>query len=217
MTEIASSVMVRDVDHCGIVAGIIDRIGLVEIVNREIGIHQLEQVSAGVVVKAMILNGLGLVSAPLYLFEQFLVGKATEHRLGKGVRPAHLNDDRLGRVLDDLYEAGITQLFVKIALAIAKKEGVLTESLHLDATSFHVHGQYIGEQKCSREEPVPIHITYGSSRDHRPDLKQFIVDMMCSSDGDIPLYLRVGDGKESDQAIFARLIKEFNQNWEMDS
>jgi transposase len=29
--------------------------------------------------KAMILNGLGFLSAPLYLFENFFVGKATEH------------------------------------------------------------------------------------------------------------------------------------------
>jgi len=49
----------------------------------------------------MILNGLGFVSA-LYMFEKFFVGKATEHLLGR-VRPEHLNDDRLGRVLDKLY------------------------------------------------------------------------------------------------------------------
>lgn len=55
----------------------------------------------------MILNGLGFVSAPLYLFEKFFVGKATEHLLGEGVCPEHLNDDRLGRVLDKLYEAGL--------------------------------------------------------------------------------------------------------------
>ncbi|NEO12290.1 MAG: hypothetical protein F6J98_23785 [Moorea sp. SIO4G2] len=36
-------------------------------------------------------------------------------------------------------------------------------------------------------------------RDHRPDLKQFILDLMCSGDGDIPLYLRVADGNEVDE------------------
>ncbi|NER37776.1 MAG: DUF4277 domain-containing protein [Oscillatoria sp. SIO1A7] len=59
------------------------------------------------------------------------------------MRPEHLNDDQQGRVLDDLYEAGLTQLVVKIALAIAKKEEILTECLHLDSTSFHVHGEHI--------------------------------------------------------------------------
>jgi len=50
--------------------------------------------------KAMILNGLGFLSAPLYLFEEYFVGKATEHLIGEGVLPEHLNDDRLGRELD---------------------------------------------------------------------------------------------------------------------
>lgn len=53
-------------------------------------------------VKAMIINGLGFVSSVLYLFEQFYEGKATEHLIGSGVRAEHLNDDRLGRVLDQL-------------------------------------------------------------------------------------------------------------------
>ncbi len=35
----------------------------------------------------MILNGLGFLSAPLYLFENFFVGKATEHLIGEGVLP----------------------------------------------------------------------------------------------------------------------------------
>lgn len=171
--------------------------------------------SPGIIVKAMILNGLGLVSAPLYLFPQFFVGKATEYRMGEGITPEHLNDDRLGRVLDELYASGITQLFVKVALAAAKKFRVNTQSKHLDSTSFHVHGQYLREPALTGE-PVPIEITYGYSRDHRPDLKQFIVDLICTSDGDIPLYLRVASGNESDSAIFAKLMKEFRENWDMD-
>jgi transposase len=50
----------------------------------------------------MILNGLGFVSAPLYLFGQFFQGKATEQLLGAGIKPEHLNDDRLGNVLDEV-------------------------------------------------------------------------------------------------------------------
>ena len=93
---LASLIRVQDLDHCGIVAGIIDQMGLVEQINQELGTHPQEIISAGVAVKAMILNGLGLVSAPLYLFEKFFVGKATEHLLGEGIEPEHLNDDREG-------------------------------------------------------------------------------------------------------------------------
>lgn len=54
-----------------------------------------------------------------------------------------LADDRLGRVLDQLYLAGLTKLFVSIALKVAVKEDVCVESLHLDSSSFHVHGEYL--------------------------------------------------------------------------
>lgn len=64
----------------------------------------------------MILNGLGFVSARLYLFEKFFIGKATEHLLGEGIHPEHLNDDRLGRVLDKLYSKGLTEVFVTVAV-----------------------------------------------------------------------------------------------------
>jgi transposase len=93
----ASNIRVQDLDHCGIVAGICDEMGLVEQIDKLLGTHPQEIISPGRVVKAMILNGLGFVSAPLYLFEKFFVGKATEHLLGEGIRPEHLNDDRDGK------------------------------------------------------------------------------------------------------------------------
>lgn len=74
--------------------------GLVEVIDHQIAPHPQQTVSTGVALKAMILNGLGFISAPLYLFEQFFVGKATEHLLGAGITAKHLNDDRLGRALD---------------------------------------------------------------------------------------------------------------------
>ena len=57
---------IQNIDHLGIVAGIIDSIGIVEIINELIGIEKDEKVNAGQVVKAMIINGLGFVSKPLY-------------------------------------------------------------------------------------------------------------------------------------------------------
>jgi|GEM_PF-6888605 len=50
---------VQDIDHLGIIVGIVDEIGIVEIINDLLGTHPQEQVSAGHVVKALILNCLG--------------------------------------------------------------------------------------------------------------------------------------------------------------
>jgi transposase len=197
----SAEISVKTVNHLGIIAGLVDEIGLVEQIDQFLGRHPKEVVSAGQVVKAMILNGLGIVSAPLYLFERFFEGKATEHLIGSGVRAEHLNDDRLGRVLDQLYLAGLTRLFVSIALKAAAQFGVATNTLHLDSSSFHVHGEYeanstevsfvvdkpasVDEESFEVATPKPIHITHGYSRDHRPDLKQFIIDLICSGDGDV--------------------------------
>ena len=144
----------------------IDEIGIVEILNERLGIDAREKVSTGVIVKAMILNGLGFVSAPLYLFEQFFKGKATEQLLGWGVKPEYLNDDRLGNALDEIEAGGLSELFLAVSLAAADKFEVKRETAHLDSTSFHVDGTY------GNSEPGAIEITYGYSRDHRPDLKQ---------------------------------------------
>jgi transposase len=208
---ITSAIRVENLDHLGIVAGLIDEIGLVELLNQRLGIDPREKVSTGVIVKAMLLNGLGFVSAPLYLFEQFFKGKATEQLLGGGVKPEHLNDDRLGHVLDELYEAGLSDLFLEISLQATRRFGVKLETAHLDSTSFHLDGQY--EQTAENSAPGVVQITYGYSRDHRPDLKQFMMNLICVGDGDIPVLMEIASGNQSDKARFAGLLQDFRQQW----
>jgi hypothetical protein len=50
----------------------------------------------------MILNCLGFLSAPRYLFSEVFESKPVAHLLGEGIEARHLNDDRIGRVLDRL-------------------------------------------------------------------------------------------------------------------
>ena len=219
-----SQIDVQDLDHLGIIAGIVDDIGIVEIIDRELGKHPHEKVSAGQVVKAMILNCMGFLTSPLYLFSEFFAGKATEHLIGTGVTAEHLNESRLGRVMDQLYEYGITLIFVKIASEMTKKFGISTKHAHLDGTSIAVHGKYEtkkeGEGREEEEsivesgEPVAITITEGYSRDHRPDLKQFTWHLMTSEEEGIPLYMNVGDGNKRDQSAFPEVIKAFRAEWE---
>ena len=66
-----SQIKVQDIDNLSILAGIIDEMSLVDFFNQLLGTHSQEIISAGQVVKAMIINGLGFICAPLYLFEKF--------------------------------------------------------------------------------------------------------------------------------------------------
>ena len=72
--NLSQEIQVKNLDHLGIVAGIIDDIELVEQLDQLVGQQPGEIVSPGHVVKAIILNGLGFVSAPLYLFSRFFEG-----------------------------------------------------------------------------------------------------------------------------------------------
>ncbi len=58
------SIEVTNVDHLGIVAGIIDEIGIEQKINQLLGEELSEKITGGQVVKGMVLNGLGLVSSP---------------------------------------------------------------------------------------------------------------------------------------------------------
>lgn len=203
---------VEDIDHLGIIAGIVDQTGLEALVNGCLGTHVQQKVSPGQGIKAMILNGLGFVSAPLYLYEEFFVGKATEHLLGAGIEPAHLNDDYLGRLLDKVWAYGPSQLFSVVSMAAYQTFGLNSRRYHLDSSSLSVHGAY----ERTNDEPGCIEITHGYSKDHRPDLKQFVVETICTNDGGIPLAFEVASGNQSDKAVFAERLKTFAEHWSVD-
>lgn len=225
---------IQNIDHLGIVAGIIDSIGIVEIINELIGVEKDEKVNAGQVVKAMIINGLGFVSKPLYMFPEYFETIACEHLIGTGVKPEYLNDDKLGRVMDKLFIKGLDTIFFIIAVKAAQKFGVSLSTSHLDSSSIHVHGQYntslpevifenqkIGNnqelEEIAVKSPKEITITYGYSRDHRPDLKQFIIERICSGDGDIPIFLKLASGNQADSSCFGQIAVEYHKQLEVNS
>jgi len=173
---------VYDLGHLGRVASILDRIRLVENVDRFVGPRPGEKVSTGMALRAAVLNALSFVCAPLYLFGHLFQGKPTEL----------LNDDRVGRMLDTLYAAGVTELFLEVA----------------------VHRRY-EETKETEEEGGATRITYGYSRDHRPDLQQWVMNLVCADTGGFPCSLPLGDGNQSDQEAQVPLSACYRQGLDL--
>jgi transposase len=78
----------------------------------------------------------------------------------------------------------------------------------------YVEGEYkLSVEREDKEDQV-IHITHGHSKDGRPDLKQFVLNLVCWGDGDIPAFLELGDGNQSDKKEFAEVLKRFNEQWQ---
>ena len=196
---------VKNLDHLGIIAGIIDEIGIESIINEAIGVDKREKVSGGKIVKAIILNGLGMLSKPLYVFHEFFQDKAVENLLGLGIKSEEMNDDKIGRVMDKLRAYGLERLWRKIGLSVVKIYEIDRKYSHLDSTSISVEGEY------KQSEEGVINITYGYSKDKRPDLKQFMINLIVSQDGDVPLGIKMGSGNESDQKRFGEIIKAYQE------
>jgi transposase len=110
-----------------------------------------------------------------------------------------LHDDRLGRGLARLYTATTPEFILAVVRRAIDEFGVTLDELHNDSTSVMFHGDY-----ASAAEPGTYHgrpqpaITWGHSKDHRPDLKQLLFTLTLAKDGGVPVYFSVDSGNTND-------------------
>jgi len=197
---------VKRLDHLGIIAGVIKDLNLIEMIDERIEPDEQEEISTGEAIAGMIINGLGFSQKPLSLTPLFFRNKPLEHLFREGVEAEHFNRFKLGRSLDKVYDYGTECLFSELALSVCEAEGVDLQFRHLDTTTFSVTGEY---QPDTDEQA--IHITRGYSKDHRPDLRQAVLETMVSQDGGIPLACKCHDGNASDNTIFKDRANELIQ------
>jgi len=191
------AVSVERLDHLGVVASVIKELGIIEMIDARLPRHDQEAITAGEAVAGMILNGLGFSNRPLSLTPQFFVNKPLDVLFRPGVHADMFNRFKLGRSLDEVSTYGCDLLFSELALAVCVQEGIDQRFNHLDTTSFSLSGEYAPES----DEHVLI-ITHGYSKDHRPDLKQAVLELMVSQDGGVPLLSKSWDGNTSDTKVF---------------
>ena len=111
---------------------------------------------------------------------------------------AALNDDRVGRALERLFDADRASLLTELLLGVVAEFGIDTGELHNDSTSISVSGVYADATGAPRGgKPTPV-ITFGHSKDHRPDLKQLVFILTVAADGAVPIAHRLADGNTTD-------------------
>jgi len=110
-----------------------------------------------------------------------------------------LNDDRIGREIDRLFDADAMALFTDAIVMAVRKFSIRLEQLHSDSTTVTFHGEYKKGHKPSRKRPPKI--TYGFNKDHRPDLKQLVAELATTADGSVPIYFKVHDGNMTDDQM----------------
>jgi transposase len=109
-----------------------------------------------------------------------------------------LNDDRVGRALDQLFDAGRSSLLCELVLRAVREFGVDCSQLHNDSTSVVLHGDYDTADGHQRGGKPTVAAARGHSKDHRPDLKQLVLILTVTADGAVPLTHRLVAGNMND-------------------
>lgn len=192
----------QQVDHLLIVKAFADDLDLAGTVNR-LAPTQMG-VKPGIIVLGLVLDTL-TGRSPLYRLVEFFEGRDTGLLLGERVPASVFNDDTVGRVLDLLFEAGTQRIFSELAMKAIRKHEISTRAVHFDTTSVNVYGDY----RVDEANPPPFEITEGYSKDHRPDLKQFLISTLCVGDK-VPIFGKNEDGNRSDKQINNTILTQIS-------
>ena len=222
-----NGVKTKSLDHYGLVMGMIKELGIMDIIDKELPTKsEYKIVSHSMAVAAMIINGLGYANKQLYLTPRFFEKKALKQLFElDSIEANHFNKETLGRTLDKLFEYGVSELYEKIAKKALEVLNLTPSTIHLDSTSFHLDGNYPNQKiksskkdnsiikdeilpNCKEDEPTPVFLTPGYSRDHHPNLNQVVLNLIVEHKAAIPVWMKPADGNQIDTQAFASIIKE---------
>lgn len=109
-----------------------------------------------------------------------------------------LNDDRVGRALERLFDADRAALLTGVVLRAVRSFGIDCSELHNDSTSVTFSGDYRRADGRARGGKPTAEITVGHNKDHRPDLRQLVWILTVTADGAVPIAHRVVSGNTPD-------------------
>jgi transposase len=148
---------------------------------------------------SLLLKNVLLSREPLYGIGEWAARFAPEAFGFNDSQLPSLNDDRIGRCLDRLFQSDITSLVLALVAHVIEEFDVDLDELHNDSTTITFHGAYADAAKEEmRGKRTRMAITWGYNKDHRPDLKQLLYILTVAKDGAVPLYFQVASGNVAD-------------------
>jgi len=179
------------------------QINLLETINRVVPNNM--NVDVGTIIQGMVLDTLSSRS-PLYRLASFFLYQDTELLLGRELPETSFNDTTVARAMDAVFKVGAQKVFSEVAFQASKVFSLKMNHVHFDTTSVSVWGAY----DCCAPDSKNLNITFGKSKDLRPDLKQFLIKMLCVN-GNIPILGGCEDGNTSDKPINNTLLTRLSR------
>lgn len=141
-------------------------------------------IDMGRIVALLVLNRL-LAPQPLYRINAWLARTVLPDVLEIPIDKVY--DNRLGRALDRLHPFW-GEVWARVVMRAIEVYALDLSVLHWDITSLYFEGAYTDSEL----------VTYGYSRDHRPDCKQLNLEADVTHDGYVPLLYQPLPGNTAD-------------------
>jgi transposase len=172
-----------------VIRAYLERLQLKERVDALAPVREVAHLTHGQVVEALVVNRL-TAPRPLYDIVAWAEGWAVEETFG--IQPTDLNDDRLGRCLDEI-AAVHDALRGELTLQAMTAFGLQTTALRWDLTSVLVTGAYPDEEQAADYAQV----RYGYSSGQQKQIRYLQV---ITEDGAVPVWDEPYDGNTTDVA-----------------
>jgi len=157
----------KGLDHLGLVSGMCKELSVAKLIDAALPKQCADKhITYGQLVEAMILNGLGFVGRTLHMYPEYFKERPVERLLGEGIKAEHINDDALGRCLDQLYETGVSGIYQTLSASVVEHLGLPCEGVNLDSTSIHVDGNYDHDDDTKAGIPVYMQAASGNINDN---------------------------------------------------
>ena len=109
-----------------------------------------------------------------------------------------INDDRVGRSLNLLYDADRGSMLTELAVTSIRVFHIKMDEFHNDSTTITFSGNYSEADGSDRRGKKSLKITHGYNKDHRQDLKRLLWALTVSSDHSVPVHYMATHGNVED-------------------
>jgi len=185
----------REVGPLLLVRHYLQRLGLIQILARHLPSHGRAQLSNGEVVAALIANRL-CAPSPLYDISGWASSAALQELFG--IPAMLLNDDRLGRLLDD-FSRQAEAIRGAVALAAIERFGLEAGRLHLDLTSLRMYGAYESSALVAK----------GWEAERR--VQRQVKVLQATTPLGLSLYVRPAKGSAAELAVVAGALEQLSR------
>ena len=188
----------KSIDALPIINHFLDRFDLDRIIKNAMphadpSNHIMPYTSIGMLLRNIIIGRL-----PIYGFKEWVTLFDPLLFDLKSEQVDFINDDRIGRALEKLFDTDRASLMTEIVLKAIREFDLKMDQFHNDSTSITFHGEYENANGNKKRGKVTLKITRGHNKDHRPDLKQLVFDLTVTSDGAVPIHYKAYDGNRTD-------------------